>query len=184
MLGVHDDEGAGTARSRDEGFRTIHRALVVVLDDEYVGGGDAVPDAGRDLRAHALRERLLEVRAEELLALADDPELARGLPARHLDEVARDTRGFQGRAHVPRRGIGTHRADQRAAGAHRDDVERHVGRPAGAVLRSHDVDHRHWGLLGDARGLAEPVPVHHHVAHDDDPSVGETGGSISAIPRC
>ena len=57
-----------------------------------------------------------------------------------------------------------HHRQQRSLPAQRGDVARHVRCPACAVFGLPDFGNRHGGFGRDARHVAKPVLVQHHIA--------------------
>jgi hypothetical protein len=75
-------------------------------------------------------------------------------------------------------GVVAHHGAEQRRGAQGLHVQRHVGRPAQALLVAGHVDHRHGRFGRKPRGLAPHVSIHHHVADNEDAQVVKSGEKV------
>jgi hypothetical protein len=140
MLRVDDYGDASGARMSDERRRVRERAFVIVLQ-HYNGRRRQQRDIlFQERRTVVGRQRSLEIRAQKLLILADDAQLERRLPVRYAEKTAFDPGGSKARLKHVACGVLTHGTHQRHPRPETRDIQRHVGRAAGAFVDLFYID--------------------------------------------
>ena len=150
------------------------KALGVVAEHDDVGRGPPRSRSISSPRPRRARAGLLPVEAQQLLTVAEHPELV-GRPLARRPTTARVSMPCR-RAAASRASPAVVRADDAAQadpGAEGRDLAGDVGGAAEPVIRLADPDHRHRRLGRDAVHLARHVLVEHDVA--GDPDVGVRG---------
>jgi hypothetical protein len=114
-----------------------------------------------------------KVSAQHLLTSSDDTHLHRGRQVAVRMQVRSD-RGFvQQAGHGVRRFILAEHGDKPGPSAQGAHVARHVGSPSQALLRAADADNRNRCFRRDAIHIAEPVAIQHHIASNEDATLGK-----------
>jgi hypothetical protein len=150
-------------------------ALAVVGEHYHVAVGERGLELG-ELRGERLaRRRLLEVDAQQLLLAADDAQLLRGVDLAVAVQARLDAFLHQQRGELVAWLVAPDDRQQARARLQLGAIPGHVRRAAEPVILALDEHHRNRRLGRDARDVAEPVAVEHHVAHHQHARLGCVG---------
>ncbi len=176
-LGIDEHLLPRRLRHRDHARDVREPSLAVVGEDHHVARRQRGLEVGEFLRQHLARGRRLEVDAQQLLALAEDAQLLGRSDRLVAMKLGPDLALFEKRFEDPSLGIVAHDRKQRRVRPEGGAVGRDVRRAARLGLLPAPQHDRHRRLGRDARGLAEPVAVEHHVAHHQDARLPRVGRS-------
>ncbi len=172
-LGVDQHRLAGGAGQLDAAPRPRASAFLIVGQHHDVGfrqmGGEALLQRAR----FEAGEAVLEIQPQQLLVAAQHPQLGDRRLAGLPDQLAVGAQSLQLGFQHRRRFIGAGHAQHPDLTAEGGDVDRHVGRAAGAFLYLLDLDHRHGRFRRNPRAGTVPVAVQHHIAGDQHPGLFE-----------
>src|SRR6185503_5492370 len=170
-LGVDQHALPGAARGTDHLRDVVQPALAVVGKDDHVALGQRAAEVLELGREHLARRRLFEVDAQELLAAADDAQLLRGGQAAVVVQARVDAHFFQQLLERPAGLVAADHREQARARAELGAVPGDVGRTAQALVFAANQNDGYRSLRRNARHLAEPVAVEHHVADHQHPGL-------------
>ena len=185
-LGIDDHGNAGVPRRADRGLDHVARehALGVIREDQHIDAVEAVGDDIDDASAGDVVHRALglPVGPQQLLAARHIARLDGGPPPALDQQVGLDRALLADHGdQVPADLVVAHRGDETNLGPQRDQVARHIARPAQHGLVGADADHRHRRLGRDALDLAVDEAVEHQIADHHDVGAGQGldgGGEI------
>ena len=144
----------------------LRRALRVIGKHDDCDATHELRKTAFDLGRASL-ERLLGVDANQLLAARQDAKLVDRGQRRRAHELATHTALLEQPGQQRTAIVGADGSREHGLRAERGEVERNVGRAAGALLGlavAHD-NNRCFGR--DPRGVAEPILVEHRITGDE-----------------
>ena len=167
-LGVHEHGFAGLQRQCDETLRVGQRPFGIVRKHQDIANIERLAHQRRQRIVAQRRQGCLEVQPDQLLMLAQDPQLGDGghIPA-SVQSGANALRIEPCGQHIGSFIVARHTRQGHMA-AQRGQVQRHVRGTARTVFHMRDVHHRHRGLGRDPTGCTAPIAVEHQVAGHQD----------------
>ncbi len=166
-LGVHQNRHTQVPSHGHEADHILQGTLGVVRKDHRpcrrkqgrapVQEGAPMIGAGSGLKIHA----------QQLLLVADDPQLDGRRTAGTGDQRGLHLGGGEQCRQMPARLVIPHRCQQMGPGAQGHHIESHIGRTARPFFFPPHLHHRDRRFRRDALDAAEPVAIQHDIAHDE-----------------
>ena len=171
-FGIHEHRHAGTAGGFDHAFHLTQRTLGVIGQHQQIVVGHLLGHLRCQRLGRLGRCRLLEVHADQLLVVTEDPQLADGAAVGMHPGALHPLLAHQPLKRFSLPVMADH-AHERDLSAQRRDIGGHIGRTTGTGLFIGHIDHRNGRLRRDAPGPTLPVAVQHHIPDNEHPCRGK-----------